>query len=307
MKKIGLFALLFTLATLVQAQDEQSDPQNSGCIPFTKASYVKQGLDFKKIELKIDGNDWTGDAIPLGKSIFIGVVDPKGFEADDEGLIYPNIRLELYDRTANKLLGGTDRFMGETKGYEQAMLTKLKLTLGLDEEQHGTGLFAFRIVFYDEKSKGELVLDLPFESVEEGTPPQTVRSTNVVRNVNRWEVHSTGVVVDASAVFADNKPYKEAGQHVRTLTLSDFGPLTKEEFEAGSYSFTVHNERFQYLEMTTKAVPKEVDYQQTGKYPDQGTLICTIQFNESVPVGSYIARFLWHSEDGQKTIDLLMR
>lgn len=277
-----------------------------GRIGFTQASYHRQGLDCKNIELKIDNKTWVGGELPLGKKMYLSMVEPKGFTVNEDGKVFPNIRLELLK--GKESLGVLDKFLGEHEGVDPNVLSDLHLTLGLDEEEHGTGPYTLIVLFYDEDSDKKFTVTVPFYSVKEGTPLETASFTNIVQSSDGWSMYYAGVDVKTDAVYDNNKRPEEPTPFVRRFVLPNVN-IAPEEFEKGLKWLVLYNEEFnrslsaqkQVLNRTFTCVPSEDD-------PSRSTITCILELDPSVAVAqNYSMHFYWRSSDKSRIIDLLVR
>lgn len=280
MRWIALLALSFSgFSALAQ----------SGIIPFTGLCYVENGVHCEEIDVTLEGSVWTGNHLPINTTLVIELEKPTGFTSVD-GTYYPDIEV-LLTRPSGDTLAYAPGMYGEGFGFSEASLSELSLDLGFNESMKTGDTCNVKARFFDTKGEHSMTCNLQVILVDEKLPLETTDMSYRFTSTDGYEVRATGAEIsDCEVTITEHRtlPY--------LIDINLIDGISKEEWDAGTKTVTVYDEKFHPLNQETSGFLYVI--------PDP--LHTNKGFIEYKTSGIGYTRLRWESSDGKKVVDAII-
>lgn len=297
MKTTILLYILLMLATAASAQ-------NKGILPFTGTKYHKQGLDYKKIKITLEGNDWTSNRLARAQEFKVKLEKPTGFKSDENKNYQPNIAIKIVNE-AGEVVGETKTFMGPNPLYDDFSLNHLTLTLGF-KESTPLGKYAVFISFYDKLSDHKLDLEMNLDLIADNGKLDNTNSTYTTSSYQGYIGSSTGTNINSIEAFINEKFKPTYVSH--DISIKKLENIDRDIFKQGKHSIEVYDGELNLVPESIIAREHTVFFTKDRDKENTNKIYLKIYFKgDNTAQKDYFIRFRWESEDGKKVIDFVNR
>lgn len=171
-------------------------------IPFQGMKLTKSGINYRNLDVKLDGETWVSNRLPRNKKFLFKINKPIGFTLVD-GKAFPGISI-LFTTTKHDTLGFSKNMLGDNlEGLEAEYLSNLSVNLSFNSSVQPGDTILGKIVFFDQKSPNFIQLDGSFLITEDDAPLDQSWSTYAYSSYEKFEGQATGIELKKMVFYTD--------------------------------------------------------------------------------------------------------
>ncbi|MGG9971283.1 hypothetical protein ACQ33O_05755 [Ferruginibacter sp. SUN002] len=292
---LSIFTFLFSASLTAQT---------NGILPFTGIKYFRGGIWGKAIEVKLNGDTWMSNRLPLNYDFEIRLVEPRGLKQVG-GKYFPGIKVLMLDAKKDTIAFAANLFE-ENKGIglDEAYLKSLKVSLGFtenDKVKPGDTCYQY-ITFFDTKGNNDLRLEFPVIIAKTTDSLQTTVTTYTSSSTTGYNAMAGGgIELKKIETYIDSTYYPKSLYH--NLRSAEMLGITIEEVNNGKFQTWVYDEKMNELPFIK---PSKQFVAKTFTDKEQINILAQVPLNpDDKKNRQYTVRYRWESVDGKKVLDII--